>query len=268
VKWPTTTPGEDLFLFIREDVLPVMTESQTAWSNIGQVLSDVGGSRHFANFFRGATAIHGVRRLLKFCDEALPGAAAATHVRTISTFATEEVFPGLSREHTGRLARLAADAYRASNPTISRATRERVLRGLVEVRCYLCGLTLDPDAPDGDPLFLSLDHIWPASLGGDHLDDNLLPACRLCQVKKDDEPSWEWLNVHNHVWGSAPSAEATNRVERQTRIARHFHHATELASAQRHTLKVTFRQLGPMIFPSRFEPTGWPTSFFDLQTIG
>jgi hypothetical protein len=268
VKWRTTTSGEQLFLFIREDVLPELPASGSAWSHVGQVLSDVGGSRHFAGFFRGATAIQSVRRLLAFCKESLEMAGSGMHVRLIADFASEEVFPGLDRDNLGRLGRLASAAYRASDTSATKATKSRLLRGLVAIRCYLCGLVLDEAACDGELGFVSLDHIWPASLGGESTDANLLPACLKCQVKKADGLSWEWLNLYNLSWPSMPSPAHRDRVELQVKIARHFHHATEFASAEQRTLKWALAELGPIASPTRFEPTGWPATFFDLHTIG
>lgn len=267
MKWKASTSGETLFLFIRESLLPELPESPAAWSHLGQVVNDVAGSRYFSDFIQGAIASQALRRLLMFCNDELPHAGPSTHQRLVYSFANEEMFPGLGRDDLNRLARLVLDAYQNSAVPISRATRNRILKPLSSIRCYLCTLELDLEVPDGHERFFGLDHIWPSSLGGESIDENLLPACRQCQIKKGDGPSWEWVSVHNLSWSAAPSDESINRIERHTRIARHLHHATTRAESQRCSIKQALCELGPMVFPARFDPTGRPSGFFQLQTI-
>lgn len=53
--------------------------------------------------------------------------------------------------------------------------------------CYLCGdllsLDTDPNAPKG----LTLDHVFPRSLGGTHAPDNLKTCCRECNTRKSNK---------------------------------------------------------------------------------
>jgi hypothetical protein len=267
MKWDAATSGERLFLFIREDVLPQLPESPNVWTHIQDVLSALGGSPDFHAYFRGAVAIQAMRRLLRHCAEATDGAAESTHVKLVSKFASEEVFPALDKDPLGRLSRLVLGASKVSGRAITSATRKDTLQRLRQIRCYLCGLELDPNSTDQqDPARLTLDHLWPSSIGGESTEENLLPACGICQIRKADSPSWEWLNIHNLVWPSIPDDELRQRLQGSTRIARHFHHATALASARRCTLKAAFAILGKMIFPGIFERTGQPTTFFDLRT--
>jgi hypothetical protein len=267
LKWDAVTSGEELFLFIRNDVLPSLPSSRAVWANLREVLNAVGGSPGFNEYFLGAVAIQATRRLVRHCSEETDGAIAAMHVKIVSKFASEDVFPSLDRDLIGRLARLVVQATKASDQNITRTTRTLVLRGMEEVQCYLCGRLLDPAVPDGNPAFLSLDHLWPASIGGESDEDNLLPACCDCQQKKADSPSWEWINLHNMVWPSAPSADATRKIERQTRIARYYHQVTGVAAERRCSLKKVFLELGKMMSPATFARTGVPTTFFDLQTV-
>lgn len=266
MKWVHATTGEELFLLIREDVLPLLPSSPAVWRELRDLLTGVGGTPNFHSYVNGAVATKAARRLVRFCAEATEGAADTTHVRIVSKFVTEEVFPGLESRMTGRVARLVVEATRVSGRDISSATRKKVLRGMGTITCYLCGHELSPTAADGDEAFLGIDHIWPSSMGGENFEENALPACRTCQVRKGDGASWEWISVHNLVWSAAPSEATTSKMPRETRIARHVLRATEVATANRCTLKEAFLQIGAMTWPSSFTRTGLPTTFFDLQT--
>jgi hypothetical protein len=46
----------------------------------------------------------------------------------------------------------------------------------------------------------TLEHVWPSSLGGDSITDNLVPACANCNVKKGDLVTWEQGSVHEFIY--------------------------------------------------------------------
>jgi hypothetical protein len=267
MRWVAVTSGEQLFLMIREVVLPSLPSSPSTWNEVQEVLSSIGGSLRFDAYVRGAIAVQAMRRLIRHCSELIETASATSHIRLVSDFASEEVFPSLDRALLGRLARLVVPTIRVCGRAISNATRDEVLSEMDEVYCYLCGLRLEPAAPDGEDAFLGLDHIWPSSLGGDSTKENLLPACLVCQHRKADGPSWEWLNVHNLVWSSTPSQDTCSRLPRETRIARHLLHATEIAAENNWSLKQTLVNIGKMNFPSTFARGNLPATFFDMQTL-
>jgi hypothetical protein len=46
----------------------------------------------------------------------------------------------------------------------------------------------------------TLEHVWPSSLGGDSITDNLVPACANCNAKKGDLVTWEQGSVHEFIY--------------------------------------------------------------------
>jgi 5-methylcytosine-specific restriction endonuclease McrA len=49
---------------------------------------------------------------------------------------------------------------------------------------YACAYCLRTDAP------LEMDHVVPVSRGGEHVQENVVPACKSCNVSKLDRPVW------------------------------------------------------------------------------
>lgn len=75
--------------------------------------------------------------------------------------------------------------------------------------CYVCGiaLTKTKDARD----MLTVEHIWPLSLGGETIEENILPACKDCNDKRSNTITWAWGPVqstyHTKSQGKSPPGE-------------------------------------------------------------
>lgn len=90
------------------------------------------------------------------------------------------------------------EVYRASNAKRRAATNGAVctvssndIKSLKEhylYCCAYCGCETNKDNP------LHIDHMIPLSKGGQHVIDNLLPACRSCNSKKFTMGWDEWCN--------------------------------------------------------------------------
>jgi hypothetical protein len=103
-------------------------------------------------------------------------------------------------------------------------------------------------------------------MGGDSVEENLLPACKRCQNVTKDAMSWEWLNIHNIVLPASPSVDALDSVSQRVRYARHYFEALRSTETQHLSLKEAFLRLGAMKSPITHVRTGLPLTFFDLQT--
>ena len=139
MRWCAVTAGEDLFFFLSQLAIPSLPSSQ---------LTTIGGNPGFHSYIRGAIAIHAMRRLIRHSTEVTQQATETTHVRLISSFASEEVFPSLGKELIARLARLVLLATRATRQNYTNATADDVMEDFEEVRCYLCTQILDRDNKD------------------------------------------------------------------------------------------------------------------------
>ena len=237
------------------------------WANIGSLFDDVSGGPGFAEYMKGATAIHATRRALRYWEEEkqnLPD--ESQHIKKVAMFVRREIFPSISEPMSQKAARAVIAADRQSRRPVSSSCRSAMMQKNKKPACYLCGLPLDPMAPDGLANSLTLEHLWPTSMGGDSVEENLLPACSRCQNFTKDAVSWEWLNIHNIVLPVYPSSDALESVSQRTRYAKHYFEALQLVESGQLTLKESFLRLGPIKSPITHIRTDLPLIFFDLQT--
>lgn len=78
--------------------------------------------------------------------------------------------------------------------------RRKVERGI----CYYCGKRVSPDE-------LTMDHRIPLSQGGTSSRDNIVPACKECNIKKKNFSPWEWEDYVRKLKGETfPCAESSD----------------------------------------------------------
>lgn len=267
MKWMAVTPGEELYLAIRDHAIPSLAAMGTPWDELKELLSAASGSDYFPHYLRGAISVVAMRRMLQFWAETAPLVGApGQRVRVVSDFIRDQVFVGLESTMRIRIARLVVSAHERSFRPVTQAIRRRLLGGNTAAICYLCGAHLDARVNnDRAPNFLTFEHLWPASAGGDNVDENLLPACRYCQEAKADAMSWEWFNIHNLVLSATPSDEAFRSVTRATKVARRYLHVMELCEERRYSLKRGFIVVGPWETLPSADRTGSPVTFFSLR---
>ena len=263
-----TTDGERLFILIRNQVLESIGSKHVRWSTIGILFDPSGEDREFSNYIRGAVSVYTVRRLLRYwAEEKEVTPDGSMYVRKVKRFIKEEVFPSLDEDLSNKLARPVIAAENASLRDISSSTRKNVLGTAILHHCYLCHGELDSAIPEGEDKHLTLEHLWPRSIGGNSIEENLLPACVNCQKITKDTMSWEWLSVHNLVLPTSPSDSALNSISKRERFAKHFQHALKVCHDENLTLKEAFLRIGPIKNPLTHTNTGSPITFFDLHTV-
>lgn len=261
------TQGERLFLLLRDELLEASGHGHIRWSNLGRLFDQVGGRPEFGDYLRGSAAVHLMRRLLRFWEaERLVTSQESQYIKKVASYIRDEALSSLGDDDTFRLARSVVAAERSCNQTISRNVRRSLVGGKPKLSCYLCQSSLNPSAPEGEPEHLTLEHLWPQSVGGDSIEENLLPACTRCQITSKDTMSWEWFNIHNVVLPPIASEGALASVTRKGHFARHCFEAMRLASMKRLSLKEAFTVLGPIRQPVGSVSTGGPITFFDLET--
>jgi hypothetical protein len=263
-----TTAGEKLFYLIRDELIDLMGVSHARWSNLELLFELIGGDAKYAGYVKGAVTVHLIRRLLRFWEvEKRLIADESLYVRKMADFIKREVFPGLDASSVSLLSRAVIRAEAASFKPIKPQVKANVIGERKAIRCYLCNRELDKKAKEKDESYLTFEHLWPTSIGGDSIEDNLLPACKRCQKVTKDTASWEWLNVHNLVLPSSPSDEALISVSHPVRFAKHYLEAIRLADESQLSLKDSFVRLGPMSHTLTHLQTGLPITFFDLRTV-
>ena len=99
MRWQAVTPGEQLFLAIRDGVLPSLPAMEKPWSDLQDVFVGASGSPFFSSYLHGALAVIAMRRVLRFWAERAPSIAAPDQrIRVVSDFFAEEVFSGVNIE--------------------------------------------------------------------------------------------------------------------------------------------------------------------------
>ncbi|WP_348697909.1 hypothetical protein [Duganella fentianensis] len=262
------TSGEKLYFLIRDVVLIANDASGLDWPTVNEFLAEVAGTERFAFYVRGAIAIHAMRRLLRYwAEEKQQLNDESQYIKKAKKIIGSEVFPWLSDDLKGRLARHLIAASDSSFRSISPTVRKNVIGLRGTANCYLCDKQIFDDRSDQDPDLLTLEHLWPQSMGGDSIEANLVPACPACQNDTKDTLSWEWLNIHNLVLPPEPTEQALKSISRKTRVAKHFEHAIKIATEEKITLKNALLRIGPRQQELSYVKTGMPVTFFDLKTV-
>lgn len=263
-----STNGERLFLLIKNEILPAIRGGGLTWNGMDELFSASCGGAEFSGYIKGATTIFNMKRLLVFWRHERPYITNQNvYVTNIATYVGNSIFPGLDLESRKKLARHVVAAELSSFKKIPNDIKRKYNNIPKKIPCYLCNETLNPTQIDQNARdFFTLEHLWPTSMGGDSNDDNLLPACTICQNLKKNFLSWEWLNIQNSIYSIAPSDEELKSIPWETRIAKHYLAAIKLAESRNIKLKDSFQQIGPISTPITFIPTSEPITFFDLKT--
>lgn len=131
--------------------------------------------------------------------------------------------------------------------------------------CHSCGLQFDIVPQNGSHILVATaDHVWPRSLGGDTIEDNLISACDICNSKKGHIAAWQMAWIQPVVFSEFDEASSLKSFPRDLRIALHIRVAMAYAQANMCTLKNAFLTIGPREDPVRIDPDqGY--DFFNLR---
>ena len=133
-----------------------------------------------------------------------------------------------------------ADISGPTRSAVLQEARDSAAEG--DIRCYCCGDTLWAPSFETSMKNISLDHVWPRTMGGKSTADNLLPVCDPCNGAKQDRASW---GVYGVVYDHALVERGSQDDDRLLGLSLHRRAAGALAIAQYLTLKDAFVRLGP-----------------------
>jgi hypothetical protein len=142
-------------------------------------------------------------------------------------------------KQTGRIASL-----KPRSPAIERnATRTEPRQ------CYLCDVPLT-DTPGARDQF-TIEHMWPLSLGGDTVEDNLLPACKNCNDTRQHVVTWAWGPVQSTFHASSAGEPPPRELRLSLAVARIM-----LVAAGAHPGKqvLTLKEAAKKIRPAVVDP--------------
>ncbi len=254
----STSPGEDLWLALRD---MYVTSDERAYPTLELVelprwLEPPGpfAERHIdvavtTTAYRLLKAAKRVQKETALDGEAMRGLEGQALVEDLvwRHMVEHMEFAALDPTPHRILPHLAYRSLVASNAHISAQARTITLddaRGPAseEVRCYCCGDILWSPEFETPLKDISLDHIWPRTLGGVSTAINLLPICTPCNTAKEDRASW---SVYGAVYDHALFERGSLDEERLLGLALHRRAAGALATDQYLTLKEAFVRLGP-----------------------
>ena len=240
-KYPDSTAGERLYFFVR------------TWLRKGNNLSDsffwldpISGSDDWSEYIEQLVSVAVAGRIVT------AGRSLRSKYGTSTVFDTEfrshiANYLLTDRDNLQSLFRLGITAAHESQRDIPKRLRARFRQWAQQKhpRCYLCGCPLDFN-DDNSACAYTADHLWPQSFGGDSSEENLLPACRICNDQhKSNFATWAMTSVQSLILGIDPVRAELARVRGMHRYAIHHRQAQDIAIRYRKTLKSAYRQLGP-----------------------
>jgi hypothetical protein len=238
--------GEHLCSYLFENLV-----DGSMWHRLeSKHLHTTGRAVQFRHFFQEALALNMTRRLILAGEHARENFLDPEESGFLSCLDSAISNIGLRDLNSrGKISRLTRDALINSRHSISTRLRTKLLNSGRNNRegCYLCGIALNYDlGPTEKDWDVTLDHLWPQSYGGDSVEENILPACRLCNTKKkQDYASWAACNVHTLIIGVNPSADALKSVGRHFQFALYNRSVTQYANEKKISLKRAYQKIGP-----------------------
>ena len=175
----------------------------------------------------------------------------------------------ISKDETDTLERLLASAVDASLQEMSNGLRNQVRQFAIDQhpKCYICGVDMDFSNEDKLAEF-TREHIWPQSLGGDSIIENILPSCGKCNGRrKMNYATWATTSIQSISVPKKPTDDDWMNLQLSHFYAMHQFAGQTCAIKQRITLKEAFLQIGPWRTPPQFIDENDVGHFFNLQIV-
>lgn len=243
-----STAGERLFQRLGALGLKDLTPNRLGQQRFVRL---TGRGAPFGTYLEGSMIAFAFKRVMKashgiFRDKSQDRADGNRRLTAV----LRDWFDWLDKEDLGVLVRDALRAEDASEMPIPKGLETEIWRSRRVHTCCFCGDQLMTDAhgvvKDPKGRKATLEHVWPASLGGDSIVDNLVPACHGCNQHKGDLFTWEQGSIHDfiypidfHLSDFLPRLPVTQRILLQRRAV------TTLAQRERMTLKDALLRVGP-----------------------
>ena len=277
-SWQPTTAGELLLHFLAINVAALR---DIGFSRMDGIAGITRGSP-FGQFIDNCVVLHCFGRLLQVSkhlrniNENAVDARAAIEKFAINSLNISRG-SALNFDELPTIALEAAEASSEASRRIKSSVKSAVLKRYNGTyACYSCDGPLAIDAQqtllDGsssrpNPLYLDFDHLWPHSLGGSSVEENLLPSCQFCNRSKSDNASWEWVPLQAllpETMLDSPHLES-KLLGKAEKIALHMRAAFEYSRTNGTTLKDAYIAIGPRL-PNVMivDPSDTP-DFFNLR---
>lgn len=164
-----------------------------------------GRGEQFGAYLEGAMIAFAFKRAMKaahgiFSDKGADPVACNARLTAI----LRDWFAWLDRDNISLLVRDVIRAQTASYNKIPKSIEAEIWRARRIHACCFCGDRMIADSHsivrDSKGIKATLEHIWPSSLGGDSITENLVPACSECNTIKSDLCTWEQGCIHDFIY--------------------------------------------------------------------
>ncbi|OSI72287.1 hypothetical protein BSZ21_07335 [Bradyrhizobium canariense] len=128
-------------------------------------------------------------------------------------------------------------------------------------RCYLCGIKLTKTGPQH--CRPTVEHLWPLSLGGESIEENLIAACNDCNTKRANSITWAWGPVQSTDYRHDPKINPDVQLRLSLAMAKLMLEASGERGGGRCSLKEAALRLAPL-FPNLDIKDGRHRVYFEL----
>jgi 5-methylcytosine-specific restriction endonuclease McrA len=254
-QWVAATSGERLLF--------MLLQNHQEWRVLSEALKDTQlrlGRRYdnLSNFFVGASALHLQQRLLRLAHDvrdAVPDRwEQAIELRKRAC----DVIQLTPLEYEGDYGALIEEVLTSAEQmpkTPSQGLKRLVIQNGPN-SCYSCGRlfgAIYEDAPAPDGLRATADHVWPRALGGDTIEENLLPACQSCNSAKGHIAAWQMAWIQPVVFADVDEVNGLKSLQREVKMALHIRAAMIYAQKNGSTLRNALLAIGPREPPVRID---------------
>lgn len=186
-SWKTTTPGEEVFLlnYVRvKTEIPADILTEQTW---------IVNAPGWVEFLRLTAAMELTHRCINTGVELLEEVPEATANNVLHRLS---MLIGLPRSGNESM-RLAQSTLFAARSSMRSSAPNGVIQAVYRQwgpKCCWCGRHTSSTASGDEPSH-SIEHIWPKSLGGSFVEENLAVACKKCNNKRGHAFTWAWFPV-------------------------------------------------------------------------
>lgn len=251
--WRPTTSGERLLFLL------LSNHKEARYLSDALTQSGLRFARRYgdwSNFLVGASLLHLQQRLIKLGNdirETLPNRLDQIRELRARTCDVVQLTPIEYGADFGELIQEILVSAEQMHKEPSAGLKKLVFKAGGQC-CYSCGRLFGgiyDDAPEG--LMATADHVWPRALGGDSVEENLLPACSSCNSTKGHLATWHMAWIQPVVFSDLDEKDGPPPVPREVQMALHMRAATAYARANGTTLRDAFLTIGPRDRPTKID---------------
>ncbi|MFK4583679.1 5-methylcytosine-specific restriction endonuclease McrA [Bradyrhizobium ottawaense] len=254
--WRPATYGEQAFLHIYENVGRHLSVQHGSDSSLDFLVNE----RSFQEFAQLHATIEVFIRCMRaavFLQTEIAHLPAPEYGRQLAkrdyvslSLASDRRFCELIKQ----TARISFEARPASNQ-LAKEVKEAT------AGCYLCGIALTKAGPAHSRS--TVEHLWPLSLGGESIEENLIAACQDCNTKRENSITWAWGPVQSTDYRHDPTKSANVQLRISLAMAKLMSEASAQSTGRRSTLKQAALRISPL-FPNFAIRDGRHRVYFEL----